>query len=206
MCHPFEVVTRSFGCRPRPAGRAVKRGAETFGKMPIVSQSVWRARYDADERAGQGLSYLRCRPLPWSGCSPYRATGFRKSPEADPKELPMSTETAATATAARSIRNPVLPRLQPGPVDPAGGRRLLPGHLDLRVVSRACACTTRRDLVNWRTLGGIITERRLLDLRGSRRLQRRVGARPDLRGRHVPPASTATWPASPAATGTRRTT
>ncbi|HTF08828.1 MAG TPA: glycoside hydrolase family 43 protein [Asanoa sp.] len=78
----------------------------------------------------------------------------------------MSTETAATATAARSIRNPVLRGFNPDPsILRVGGDYYLatstfewyPG---VRVHHS-------RDLVNWRARGGIITERRLLDLRGS---------------------------------------
>lgn len=77
----------------------------------------------------------------------------------------MSTETAEVATAARSIRNPVLPGFHPDPSI-------------LRVEDDYYLATSTfewypgvrlhhsRDLVHWRPLGGIITERRLLDLRG----------------------------------------
>jgi len=77
----------------------------------------------------------------------------------------MSTETADVATAARSIRNPVLTGFHPDPSI-------------LRVDDDYYLATSTfewypgvrlhhsRDLVHWRPLGGIITERRLLDLRG----------------------------------------
>ena len=77
----------------------------------------------------------------------------------------MSTDTADVATAARSIRNPVLAGFHPDPSI-------------LRVGDDYYLATSTfewypgvrlhhsRDLVHWRPLGGIITERRLLDLRG----------------------------------------
>jgi xylan 1,4-beta-xylosidase len=77
----------------------------------------------------------------------------------------MSTETTDVATTARSIRNPVLTGFHPDPSI-------------LRVGDDYYLATSTfewypgvrihhsRDLVHWRPLGGIITERRLLDLRG----------------------------------------
>ena len=77
----------------------------------------------------------------------------------------MSTEIADVATAARSIRNPVLSGFHPDPSI-------------LRVDDDYYLATSTfewypggrlhhsRDLVHWRALPGIITERRLLDLRG----------------------------------------
>ncbi|MEU7614778.1 glycoside hydrolase family 43 protein [Micromonospora rifamycinica] len=77
----------------------------------------------------------------------------------------MSTDTAEVATAARSIRNPVLSGFHPDPSI-------------LRVGDDYYLATSTfewypgvrlhhsRDLVHWRALGGIITDRRLLDLRG----------------------------------------
>ncbi|MBB5872772.1 xylan 1,4-beta-xylosidase [Allocatelliglobosispora scoriae] len=77
----------------------------------------------------------------------------------------MSTETADVATAAGTIRNPVLSGFHPDPSI-------------LRVGDDYYLATSTfewypgvgvhhsRDLVHWRPLGGIITERRLLDLRG----------------------------------------
>ncbi|MBM7084983.1 glycoside hydrolase family 43 protein [Micromonospora humidisoli] len=77
----------------------------------------------------------------------------------------MSTDTAEVATAARSIRNPVLAGFHPDPSI-------------LRVGDDYYLATSTfewypgvrlhhsRDLVHWRPLGGIITDRRLLDLRG----------------------------------------
>ncbi|WP_155374969.1 glycoside hydrolase family 43 protein [Catellatospora vulcania] len=77
----------------------------------------------------------------------------------------MSTEIADVATAARSIRNPILPGFHPDPSI-------------LRVADDYYLATSTfewypgvrvhhsRDLVHWRALGGIVTERRLLDLRG----------------------------------------
>ncbi|MEV4845990.1 glycoside hydrolase family 43 protein [Micromonospora matsumotoense] len=77
----------------------------------------------------------------------------------------MSTDTAEVATAARSIRNPVLAGFHPDPSI-------------LRVGDDYYLATSTfewypgvrlhhsRDLVHWRQLGGIITDRRLLDLRG----------------------------------------
>ncbi|MEV0458126.1 glycoside hydrolase family 43 protein [Catellatospora methionotrophica] len=77
----------------------------------------------------------------------------------------MSTEIADVATAARSIRNPVLTGFHPDPSI-------------LRVEDDYYLATSTfewypgvrvhhsRDLIHWRPLGGIVTERRLLDLRG----------------------------------------
>ncbi|MEU8110940.1 glycoside hydrolase family 43 protein [Micromonospora sp. NPDC048947] len=77
----------------------------------------------------------------------------------------MSTDIANVATATRSIRNPVLAGFHPDPSI-------------LRVGDDYYLATSTfewypgvlvhhsRDLVNWRSLGGIITDRRLLDLRG----------------------------------------
>ncbi|WP_410817047.1 glycoside hydrolase family 43 protein [Micromonospora sp. 050-3] len=77
----------------------------------------------------------------------------------------MSTDIATVATATRSIRNPVLAGFHPDPSI-------------LRVGDDYYLATSTfewypgvlvhhsRDLVNWRSLGGIITDRRLLDLRG----------------------------------------
>ncbi|MDG4810671.1 glycoside hydrolase family 43 protein [Micromonospora sp. WMMD1120] len=77
----------------------------------------------------------------------------------------MSTDLANVATATRSIRNPVLAGFHPDPSI-------------LRVGDDYYLATSTfewypgvlvhhsRDLVNWRSLGGIITDRRLLDLRG----------------------------------------
>ncbi|MBW4700850.1 MULTISPECIES: glycoside hydrolase family 43 protein [unclassified Micromonospora] len=77
----------------------------------------------------------------------------------------MSTDTAEVATAARSIRNPVLAGFHPDPSI-------------LRVGDDYYLATSTfewypgvrlhhsRDLVHWRALGGVVTDRRLLDLRG----------------------------------------
>lgn len=77
----------------------------------------------------------------------------------------MSTDIATVATATRSIRNPILAGFHPDPSI-------------LRVGDDYYLATSTfewypgvlvhhsRDLVNWRSLGGIITDRRLLDLRG----------------------------------------
>ncbi|MET8354505.1 glycoside hydrolase family 43 protein [Micromonospora sp. NPDC005206] len=77
----------------------------------------------------------------------------------------MSTDTAATATAARSIRNPVLAGFHPDPSilrvddDYYLATSTFEWYPGVRVHHS-------RDLVHWRTLDGIITDRRLLDLRG----------------------------------------
>ncbi|MFF3857212.1 glycoside hydrolase family 43 protein [Micromonospora sp. NPDC002575] len=77
----------------------------------------------------------------------------------------MSTETADVATAARSIRNPVLPGFHPDPSilrvddDYYLATSTFEWYPGVRVHHS-------RDLVHWRPLGGIVTERRLLDLRG----------------------------------------
>ncbi|MBM7489209.1 xylan 1,4-beta-xylosidase [Micromonospora luteifusca] len=77
----------------------------------------------------------------------------------------MSTDMANVATAARSIRNPVLAGFHPDPSilrvgdDYYLATSTFEWYPGVRVHHS-------RDLVNWRTLGGIITDRRLLDLRG----------------------------------------
>ncbi|BCJ73917.1 xylan 1,4-beta-xylosidase [Catellatospora sp. IY07-71] len=77
----------------------------------------------------------------------------------------MSTETAHVATAARSIRNPVLPGFHPDPSilrvgdDYYLATSTFEWYPGVRVHHS-------RDLVHWQPLGGIVTERRLLDLRG----------------------------------------
>ncbi|MEU7823593.1 glycoside hydrolase family 43 protein [Catellatospora sp. NPDC049133] len=77
----------------------------------------------------------------------------------------MSTETADVATAARSIRNPVLPGFHPDPSilrvgdDYYLATSTFEWYPGVRVHHS-------RDLVHWRPIGGIVTERRLLDLRG----------------------------------------
>jgi len=77
----------------------------------------------------------------------------------------MSTETADVATTARSIRNPVLTGFHPDPSilrvgdDYYLATSTFEWYPGVRVHHS-------RDLVHWRALGGIITNRRLLDLRG----------------------------------------
>ncbi|MEV0326095.1 glycoside hydrolase family 43 protein [Micromonospora echinospora] len=77
----------------------------------------------------------------------------------------MSTETADVATAARAIRNPVLTGFHPDPSilrvddDYYLATSTFEWYPGVRVHHS-------RDLVHWRPLGGIITKRRLLDLRG----------------------------------------
>ncbi|MEV0155546.1 glycoside hydrolase family 43 protein [Micromonospora sp. NPDC050686] len=77
----------------------------------------------------------------------------------------MSTEIADLATTARSIRNPVLPGFHPDPSilrvgdDYYLATSTFEWYPGVRVHHS-------RDLVHWRALGGIITDRRLLDLRG----------------------------------------
>ena len=77
----------------------------------------------------------------------------------------MSTDTADVATATRSIRNPVLAGFHPDPSilrvgdDYYLATSTFEWYPGVRVHHS-------RDLVHWRTLGGIITDRRLLDLRG----------------------------------------
>ncbi|MGC4807579.1 glycoside hydrolase family 43 protein [Micromonospora sp. DT233] len=77
----------------------------------------------------------------------------------------MSTDTADVATAARLIRNPVLAGFHPDPSilrvgdDYYLATSTFEWYPGVRVHHS-------RDLVHWRALGGIITERRLLDLRG----------------------------------------
>ncbi|GGM23672.1 MULTISPECIES: glycoside hydrolase family 43 protein [Micromonospora] len=77
----------------------------------------------------------------------------------------MSTETADVATTTRSIRNPVLAGFHPDPSilrvddDYYLATSTFEWYPGVRVHHS-------RDLVHWRALGGIITERRLLDLRG----------------------------------------
>ncbi len=76
----------------------------------------------------------------------------------------MSTETADVTT-TRSIRNPVLPGFHPDPSilrvgdDYYLATSTFEWYPGVRVHHS-------RDLVHWRALGGIVTERRLLDLRG----------------------------------------
>ncbi len=78
----------------------------------------------------------------------------------------MSTDTAATVTAARSIQNPVLRGFNPDP-------SLLRVGADYYLATSTfewypgVRLHHSRDLVHWRAIGGIITDRRLLDLRGS---------------------------------------
>jgi xylan 1,4-beta-xylosidase len=77
----------------------------------------------------------------------------------------MPSKIADVATAARSIRNPVLTGFNPDPSilrlgdDYYLATSTFEWYPGVRVHHS-------RDLVHWRTLGGIITERRLLDLRG----------------------------------------
>ncbi|MEU5526183.1 glycoside hydrolase family 43 protein [Micromonospora chersina] len=77
----------------------------------------------------------------------------------------MSTEIADVATAARSIRNPVLTGFHPDPSilrvgdDYYLATSTFEWYPGVRVHHS-------RDLVHWRALGGIITDRRLLDLHG----------------------------------------
>ncbi|WP_428965025.1 glycoside hydrolase family 43 protein [Micromonospora fluostatini] len=77
----------------------------------------------------------------------------------------MSTETADVATAARSIRNPVLAGFHPDPSilrvgdDYYLATSTFEWYPGVRVHHS-------RDLVHWRALGGVVTDRRLLDLRG----------------------------------------
>src|SRR3954469_21777038 len=78
----------------------------------------------------------------------------------------MSTDIADVVTAARSIRNPILSGFHPDPSI-------------LRVGDDYYLATSTfewypgvrihhsRDLVHWRPLGGVLTERRLLDLQGA---------------------------------------
>ncbi|MEU4569119.1 glycoside hydrolase family 43 protein [Micromonospora sp. NPDC023956] len=77
----------------------------------------------------------------------------------------MSTETADVATAARSIRNPVLTGFHP---DPSIVRVGADYYLATSTFEwyPGVRLHHSRDLVHWRALGGVITERRLLDLRG----------------------------------------
>ncbi|MDG4823948.1 glycoside hydrolase family 43 protein [Asanoa sp. WMMD1127] len=78
----------------------------------------------------------------------------------------MSTETAATATAARSIQNPVLRGFNPDP-------SILRVGTDYYLATSTfewypgVRLHHSRDLVHWRALGGVITDRRLLDLGGA---------------------------------------
>ncbi|MFR9780211.1 glycoside hydrolase family 43 protein [Micromonospora sp. MS34] len=77
----------------------------------------------------------------------------------------MSTEIADVATTARSIRNPVLTGFHPDPSilrvgdDYYLATSTFEWYPGVRVHHS-------RDLVHWRALGGIVTDRRLLDLRG----------------------------------------
>lgn len=77
----------------------------------------------------------------------------------------MSTQIADVATTARSIRNPVLTGFHPDPSilrvgdDYYLATSTFEWYPGVRVHHS-------RDLVHWRALGGIITDRRLLDLRG----------------------------------------
>ncbi|HCT78491.1 MAG TPA: glycoside hydrolase 43 family protein [Micromonosporaceae bacterium] len=77
----------------------------------------------------------------------------------------MSTDMAELATAAQSIHNPVLRGFHPDPSilrvgdDYYLATSTFEWYPGVRVHHS-------RDLVHWRALGGIITERRLLDLRG----------------------------------------
>ncbi|SBT40092.1 glycoside hydrolase family 43 protein [Micromonospora auratinigra] len=77
----------------------------------------------------------------------------------------MSTEIADVATTARSIRNPVLTGFHPDPSilrvgdDYYLATSTFEWYPGVRVHHS-------RDLVHWRALGGVITDRRLLDLRG----------------------------------------
>jgi len=77
----------------------------------------------------------------------------------------MSTETASAATAARSIRNPVLTGFHPDP-------SILRVGADYYLATSTfewypgVRLHHSRDLAHWRSLGGVITDRRLLDLRG----------------------------------------
>ncbi|MGW2627387.1 glycoside hydrolase family 43 protein [Micromonospora chokoriensis] len=77
----------------------------------------------------------------------------------------MSTDIANVATATRSIRNPVLAGFHPDPSilrvddDYYLATSTFEWYPGVRVHHS-------RDLVNWRTLSGVITDRRLLDLRG----------------------------------------
>ncbi|GHJ43873.1 xylan 1,4-beta-xylosidase [Catellatospora sp. TT07R-123] len=78
----------------------------------------------------------------------------------------MSTDFADVVTAARSIRNPVLPGFHPDPSilrvgdDYYLATSTFEWYPGVRVHHS-------RDLVHWRPLGGIIDQKRLLDLRGS---------------------------------------
>ena len=78
----------------------------------------------------------------------------------------MSTETATAATAARSIQNPVLRGFNPDPsmlrvgADYYLATSTFEWYPGVRVHHS-------RDLVHWRTLGGVITDHRLLDLGGA---------------------------------------
>ncbi|MEV7225782.1 MULTISPECIES: glycoside hydrolase family 43 protein [Polymorphospora] len=78
----------------------------------------------------------------------------------------MSTDIAGVATAATSIRNPILSGFHPDPSilrvgdDYYLATSTFEWYPGVRVHHS-------RDLVHWRALGGIITERRLLDLRGA---------------------------------------
>jgi xylan 1,4-beta-xylosidase len=77
----------------------------------------------------------------------------------------VSTDIANVATATRSIRNPVLAGFHPDPSilrvddDYYLATSTFEWYPGVRVHHS-------RDLVNWRTLSGVITDRRLLDLRG----------------------------------------
>ncbi|MER7169428.1 glycoside hydrolase family 43 protein [Micromonospora sp. NPDC000207] len=77
----------------------------------------------------------------------------------------MSTETTDVATAARVIHNPVLTGFHPDP-------SILRVGTDYYLATSTfewypgVRLHHSRDLVHWRALGGIVTERRLLDLRG----------------------------------------
>jgi xylan 1,4-beta-xylosidase len=78
----------------------------------------------------------------------------------------MSTDTTDVATAARSIRNPILSGFHPDPSilrvgdDYYLATSTFEWYPGVRVHHS-------RDLVHWRPLGGIINERRLLDLTGA---------------------------------------
>lgn len=78
----------------------------------------------------------------------------------------MSTDIASVTTAAGSIRNPILSGFHPDPSilrvgdDYYLATSTFEWYPGVRVHHS-------RDLVHWRALGGVITERRLLDLRGA---------------------------------------
>jgi xylan 1,4-beta-xylosidase len=78
----------------------------------------------------------------------------------------MSTDTAAVTTAAPAIHNPVLRGFYP---DPSILRVGTDYYLATSTFEWYPGVTVHhsRDLVHWRPLGGILTESRLLDLRGA---------------------------------------